>query len=619
MYLLYKHKQYVALNHLLSGVLLTLLLGVKAGIFYDHLNLAGYGAPLTIATMAIHFLVYALLLQIGPRTARTVSMLLYAVGSLFIAIDLVYFSYVSKLPSAVLLNILWQMEKISDTVENLVQPLHMLLLCDLPLFVLWAVNRDLIQRKFSRISEFFRTCIVPRMAVLLSGGVFAVLTAVMLTLYPGFRIEYMMNEMITYHMSDFGTTLLGMADSREVDKSLYTEKDWSDSAYWGIARNRNLIVIQVEALQNFVIGQTYNGQELTPTLNSLIADDTFYFENYYYQIGGGNTADAEFHVNNSLFAPENTAAYIQYTHNTYYGLPYLLKENGYSGAHAIHNYIAEFWNRETAYPAQGFDSFTTVEDFEMTDPYPMGLSDTEMYRQTMDLLVTLEEPFYAFYVTVSSHHPYAIPEKDRAITLSAEDEGSIYGSYLQAVNYADYAIGQFIDLLDEAGLYKNSVIVIYGDHYALTNTDHAISGQVQALTGSNYTIFDVFNVPMLIHIPGMEHTSTISTAGGHMDVMPTLLPLLGIRNDKSVMFGQNLLEAANGFVCQQTHVSTGSFISDEVFFSRPHNNILENYDAYQFGTMKRLDPTLFTVQSDQAWQRMLDCQALLDRNDILLD
>ncbi len=609
----------VSLNHVLYGILLTLLLGIKSGIFYSQLHLAGYGVPLTAATMAIHFLVYTLLLQLHPTAARTVSMTLYAVGSLFMAIDLVYFSYVSKLPSAVLIPMLWQMESISDTVENLVQPVHILLLCDLPLFVIWAVNRDLIRRKAARAAEFVCGRLFPRIRVLLTGCVFALLTALFLAIYPGFRVEYMMNEMITYHISDFYTTLAGFAADRDVDKSRYTEPDWSSSEYWSIAKNRNLIVIQVEALQNFVVGQSYQGQELTPTLNSLIAKDTFYFENYYYQIGGGNTADAEFHVNNSLFAPENAAGYVKYTNNTYHGLPYLLKDSGYSGAHAFHNYIAEFWNRETAYPPQGFDTFTSLEDFEQTDMFAMGLSDREMYRQSMDMLATFAEPFYAFFVTVSSHHPYVIPEKDRTVTLTVEDEGTMFGSYLQAVNYADRAIGEFIAMLDEAGLYENSVIVIYGDHYALTNTDHAVSSRVRNLTGESYTIYDVFNVPLLIHIPEMERTETISTAGGHIDVMPTLLPLLGIRNDKTVMFGQNLLEAENGFVCQQTHVSAGSFISDEVFFSRPHNNILENYDAYRYGTMDRLDPILFEEQSEEALQRIRDCEALLDADDTQLD
>ena len=117
----------------------------------------------------------------------------------------------------------------------------------------------------------------------------------------------------------------------------------------------------------------------------------------------------------------------------------------------------------------------------------------------------------------------------------------------------------------------------------------------------------------------MNRTETISVSGGHMDVMPTLLPLLGIRNDRTVMFGQNLLEADAGFVCEQTHVSVGSFISDEVFFSKPHNNILSNYDAYDRETRARLDPMQFEALSDEAEKRILDCAALMERDDVMVN
>ena len=102
-------------------------------------------------------------------------------------------------------------------------------------------------------------------------------------------------------------------------------------------------------------------------------------------------------------------------------------------------------------------------------------------------------------------------------------------------------------------------------------------------------------------------------------MMPTLLCLLGIDNDKTVMFGQNLLEAETGFVCEQTHVAVGSFISDEVYFKKPYNNIKANYDAYSRADMSRMDPDLFKEQSDYAKQRILDCAELLADNDIMLD
>ena len=97
---------------LFFGILTSLLLGVKCLLFYDRLHLAGYVFPLTVASMAIHYLIYSILLRIHPKAAKIISFTLYAIGSLFMSVDLVYFSYVSKLPSAALLGTLWQMSDI---------------------------------------------------------------------------------------------------------------------------------------------------------------------------------------------------------------------------------------------------------------------------------------------------------------------------------------------------------------------------------------------------------------------------------------------------------------------------------------------------------------------------
>ncbi len=610
-------------NHL-AFLLKCICLFIKTYIFYSGLRLGGFELVFSAASCVIFTLVYLVAQLFSQKNANRLSTAIYCTVSVIMAVDSVYFGYVWHLPSITQLFYATQLTKVGNTIMELIKPEHILMLIDLPLLFLFSVNRKMLADKAKRypVGRMIINLLqrpISRKAVTSVTSILLAFFILVFPFYPEFQLKYMSNELFCYHISDIISAAVSGRSERVVDKSLYTSPDYSDSEYYGIAGGRNVIILQVEALQNFMIGEFYNGQEITPTLNKLISGDSFYFDNYYYQIGGGNTADAEFTVNNSLFAPETEAAYIKYADNTYNGLPYLLKQNGYSGAHAFHNYIGSFWNREAAYPAQGFDSFTSLEDMEQNDMFALGLSDKEMFRQTIPQLMSYEEPFYAFYVTVSSHHPYGIPEKDREIVIAPEDAGTLYGLYLQAVNYADRAIGEFIDQLDAAGLYENSIIVIYGDHYALTNTDIANSTRVAALTGETYSTFDQFNVPLIINIPGMEYSETIHTAGGHIDVMPTLLCLLGIHNDKTVMFGQNLLEAESGLVCEQAHVSIGSFISDEVFFRKPHNNIKSNYDAYEKGTMARLDPDLFEEQSKLAENRILDCSALMEKNDILLD
>lgn len=589
------------------------LLMLKTYIFYSQIHLKGFEIAFCIATLGIVTLTCGLLRCISASAAKGGFVVLYFLAGFFMAVDSVYYAYVVKLPSIAQIGMAGQLDDISETISRLINWKHMGMILDFPLWYLYFLNRKkrpgsdkkTPERKKELVLAF--SCVLCCALILTGWGLFG-----------QFRPEYMINELYCYHTTDIVKTIRNAYDDTPVDKSLYTLRDDSDSSYFGIAEGRNVFVLQIEALQNFVIGAYYEGQELTPNLNALLQKDTLYFPNYYYQIGGGNTADAEFTVNNSLFAPESEAAYVKYTENNYFGLPWLLKDNGYSGAHVFHNYKGEFWNRRTAYPRQGFDSYTALEDLEQIDPFPMGISDREMFRQSMEYLTAWEEPFYAFYITVSSHHPYAIPLKDRGITLKPEDEATLFGLYIQSVNYVDRVLGEWLDMLKAEGLYDNSIFVLYGDHYALTNADALISSQVSDMLGRNYTIYDVFNVPMLMHIPGSGLTETHTIAGGHIDVTPTLLCLLGINEVKTVMFGQNLLTAETGMVCEQTHMSIGSFITNEVFFNKPHNNLLTNYSVYEYGTMAKLSPDSFADLSDAAAKRIEDCAALMAQNDLFL-
>ncbi len=589
------------------------LLFWKTYIFYSQIHLAGFELAFCLGTLCVVTLICGLLRLLSPKAAKIGFGILYFLAGFYMSVDSVYYAYVAKLPSMAQITMAWQIGGVANTVLNLINWKHIAMIFDFPLWFLYFVDR----RKREKGTSFWGK--KKQVTAMLSCAGCCVLVLVGWTVFGSFRPEYCINELFCYHTVDIVETLWDAANDEAVDKSQYTLRDDSDSDWFGLAEGRNVFVLQIEALQNFVIGAAYEGQVLTPNLNALLQTDTLYFPNYYYQIGGGNTADAEFTVNNSLFAPESQAAYVQYKDNHYHGLPWLLKDNGYSGAHVFHNYTKEFWNRQVAYPNQGFDSFVGLEDLELIDPFPMGISDRELFAQSMDYLLSYKQPFYTFFITVSSHHPYAIPLQDRGITLKPEDEGTLFGLYIQAVHYVDTVLGEWLELLKENGLYDNSIFVLYGDHYALTNTDAQIAGQVSSMLGRSYTIYDVFNVPMLMHIPGSGVTKTIETAGGHIDTLPTLLCLLGIDEVQTVMFGQNLLTATEGFVCEQTHMSIGSFISDEVFFKKPHNNLLTNYSVYERGTMAMLDPSLYEAQSDLATKRIEDCAALMARDDLWLD
>jgi phosphoglycerol transferase MdoB-like AlkP superfamily enzyme len=176
-----------------------------------------------------------------------------------------------------------------------------------------------------------------------------------------------------------------------------------------------------------------------------------------------------------------------------------------------------------------------------------------------------------------------------------------------------------IDALKAADLYDNTILTFYGDHFGLPVYDWYSKTFVTELVGREYTYESHFNVPLIVHIPGSGVTETKSVAGGHIDVMPTLLHLLGLKNEKGIMFGESLLRLEKNAVYQQQHLGRGSFISDDVFYQFPLNGIALNAKANAIGTWEELNPADYTEQSNASREEIEQCMYLLDNNLVLIE
>ncbi len=605
---------------IVETVFILLLLIVKLGFFYEYIGIGRFSAVMSAATVLMIMTLYFIIMQFTPLNPTTFLKVIYYIICIFLFVDRVYFSYLNKMPSFAAARMAHQLPDISDMLMQLVTFDHALYILDLPLLLIYDINykkRTYIKLELREASDVLLKYAKRFIAIL----IVVCLSFVGITLTnDDFTFSYLKNEIITYHTYDALNLLLRKAAIHNIDVSQYLPAFTEPvPKYYGIGSDRNVITIQVEALQSFVIGLEYNGQEITPNLNSLISGESLYFSNYYYQIGGGNTADVEFTVNNSLYAPENEAAYIKYENNNFYGLPWLLKDNGYSGAYVFHGFKREFWNREKAYPKQGFDDYISEEGYDLNEKFNMGLSDKQFFTQSMKHIKSYKQPFYAFMITLSSHHPYIMPQEYCELTLLPEDKGTLVGDYLQSIRYLDSALGIFIDELKECGLYDNSILSIYGDHYAIPSSDAPSYRIMSRLLNHNYYEDDIFKVPFIIHVPGSDINETIETIGGHIDNLPTMLHILGIENKKSIMFGQNLISANTGIVYQQTHMARGSFISDDVILYYPDNGIMINAVAInrKTGEFTRVD-TYFSIITD-AKKVYADCDAIITANKAVIN
>ncbi|GIO33035.1 hypothetical protein J2TS6_41760 [Paenibacillus albilobatus] len=339
--------------------------------------------------------------------------------------------------------------------------------------------------------------------------------------------------------------------------------------FFGNAKGKNLIIIQLESFQNFLINLKIDGKEITPNMNKL-ANEQLYFSNFNQQVGQGNTSDAEFVVNTSFYVPPDGAATQKYVDKKLPSLPRLLGENGYNTL-TLHTNQVHFWNRGELYSSLGFQHYYDQSFFGEEDMVFFGASDEVLYAKSAEKLQALDredKPFYAQIISMSAHHPFTIPANKYKMELPERYQGTFVGDYIRAQNYADYALGLFIDDLKQKGLWDDSLIVIYGDHMGLPiySLDHDDKALMKEIYGHEYSYTDMLNIPLIIAGSGVSHEQIREEVGGQTDIMPTVANLLGISMKDHIHFGQDLLNQTYNLLPERYYLPSGSFLNDNAMF-----------------------------------------------------
>lgn len=315
--------------------------------------------------------------------------------------------------------------------------------------------------------------------------------------------------------------------------------------YSGVAKGKNVFIIHLESLQQFMIDYKWDGQEVMPNIDKLYhSSDTLSFDNFYNQVGQGKTADAEMMLENSLYGlPEGSAMVMDGTTNTFQAAPAILGQNGYTTA-AFHGDVPSFWNRDNTYKSWGYDYYFSKSFFPNADKssYNLGygMKDKIFLRDSAQYIQQLPQPFYAKLITVTNHYPYLIDSQNQSIKPFNTGDSTV-DSYVQTARYLDQAVGELMTWLQKTGLDKNSMVVLYGDHYGISNNHKpAIAKLLGKKKVTNYDLANFQKVPFMIHMPGLKGGIN-HTYGGEIDVLPTLLNLLGVKNSDTIQFGTDLL------------------------------------------------------------------------------
>src|SRR5699024_10102513 len=189
-----------------------------------------------------------------------------------------------------------------------------------------------------------------------------------------------------------------------------------------------------------------------------------------------------------------------------------------------------------------------------------GMKDKIFLKDSAQYIEQLPQPFYAKLITVTNHYPYTLDKKNQTISKTDTGDSTVDG-YVQTARYLDQSIGEFMNWLQETGLDKNSMVVLYGDHYGISNNHKKAMAKLTGITGFNeFNDAQYQRVPFIIHMDvlkgGINHTY-----GGEIDVLPTLLNLLGISNKNMIQFGSDLLSSEHS---QVVAFRNGNFVTPEV-------------------------------------------------------
>jgi lipoteichoic acid synthase len=585
--------------------------------FINELGLSPHKKYILITSTAFALLLASIFFVKKSKISTIIIIFLYFSLSLLLYADVLYERYYDAILSFDLIGQAGQVNDVIDSVFSLMYLSDIWYWIDLPLIII------LILFFYKKMEKEKKSITLSLLMLLL--GLVSIILITIIPLERNYSDQYKvaLTGIVSAHLyglfdNNMNKDETGTQDQLEIVKKIRDRMKENNnkrlsSEFFGKYKGKNLIVVQAESLNEFPINLIINNQEITPNLNELVKSSNYY-PNTYLQIGRGNTSDAEFVANNSIYPMAKQGIYKTYPLNNYLSLANILGEYGYF-TNAVHGNTADFWNRQQAYEKLGFQEFYHIdhEDIEKDELIGLGISDESMFRQMLSLLDGQNKPFYSFIVTLSVHRPFELPEEYQKLDLGDLDNTNT-ANYLESVNYFDRSLGVFIEGLKESGLWEDTIFVLYGDHYGLLPNN---KGELESLFNIPFDQKERFKIPLIIHHPGQQEGIVNEVVTSQMDIYPTLSTILGIE-EPLVQFGESLYEKKDGFVGFAYETTKYSYYSDTYDYVASHEGTFEAGKCINNITDKETDveecfPMYINLKSD------IEYSDYILRNDSIRD
>ncbi|MFC1844611.1 LTA synthase family protein [Thermodesulfobacteriota bacterium] len=407
---------------------------------------------------------------------------------------------------------------------------------------------------------------------------------------------------------------LTIEELQVISKELNIIKDINDrpSPFFGLAKDRNVILLSLESFSSAFVGLKAGETEIAPTVNRL-KNEGFYWENVLSSISKGGSSDAEFSVLSGLMADRRKITVLEYPRRrTFIYLPEILKSKGYATL-SLHGNNASFWARDINHPIFGIDTLFFKNKFSQ-DILQLGVSDRTFFSESADILLQQDQPFFAYLITLSGHHPYEVPGSHKGLPVGFPP-GSPPAKLFQGVRYTDDALGMFMAKLEKSPLWEKSMIVIYGDHPV--NTEH--NDIIKQNLGIDLLSIREQRTPLIIIIPGKEaviaeHRDNYSfIVSGLHDLFPTILHLLGIEAPYGI-FGINQFVHNQQRVAFPWYIINNGYIKNGTIFIGSLGYALQDDKGVLF-----LDNDSIAVKPDERSKNYKQAQLYLKMHETMYD
>jgi len=354
-------------------------------------------------------------------------------------------------------------------------------------------------------------------------------------------------------------------------------------------KRSNLLIVFAESLESWVLEKKVDGKEITPCLNSLLKEkSTLYAPNVLTQVKGGRSIDAQLMICSGLLPLMSGTYSSLYYDNTFYTLQKAMRGLKHSRSYLLTIDKVSTWNQGAVARSFGTDTIISYHDFKMTEAFGTHkrIGDASFFQQCREKIERGEvwkpgESVYMQFVTYSGHAPFKLPDHLRTITFPASIPEKA-ADYMTTAHYTDKAIGDFVAYLKTLPQYKETIVVIVGDHEGLASYRQELVGNPACrglVSDKQLTPFIVLNSPV-----GMRYDKFM----GQIDIYPTLLNLMQLDAYRWHGLGQSILDPRKQGVAVGSVMNVEGTGSDKEVERLKEAHTVSDY-MLRYDWLKRLD------------------------------